>query len=69
MVSRVRKEQATDGPFDIGKDDRAWYYVDRNPGSVTVVSQIYNGDRYVDTSQTIIKKAELKRMLALLDRG
>lgn len=67
MVSRVRKEQATDGPFHIGDGERAWYYVDRN--SVTVVSQIWNGDRYVDTSQTIITKSELKRMLALLDRG
>lgn len=66
MVSRVRKEQATDGPFDINNDGRAWYYVDR--ASITVVSQIYNGERYVDTSQTIIKKSELKRMLALLER-
>jgi hypothetical protein len=63
-MGTTKKERAIDGPFDIGTGETAWYYVDRD--SVTLVIQLHDSKGHLGTSQTILKKSELQRMLKLM---
>jgi hypothetical protein len=63
-MNTAKKERAIDGPFDIGTGEHAWYYVDKN--HVTIVVQLHDSKGYLGTTQTILKKSELQRMLKLM---
>ena len=63
-MSALKKERAIDGPFDIGTGETAWYYVDKT--SVTLVIQLHDSKGLLGTTQTILKKSELQRMLKLM---